>query len=63
MFKIRTMERCAMCDSIMYIRLYPGVMDVVANVYLDRDGILHCTNYFPDDPQADYECTMCGWEI
>jgi hypothetical protein len=63
MLKIRTMERCPECDAIVYIRLYPNSSNIVANVYLDRDAILHCTNYFQNEPEADYECSMCGWEI
>ena len=63
MLKIRTMNRCILCDGIMYIRLYPNDINVADNVYLDRDGILHCTNHFQDQPEADYECSKCGWEI
>jgi hypothetical protein len=69
MIKIRTMERCPHCNNIMFLRLYSEFdqefkeTGVASNVYLDINGIMTMTNYFQEQPQADYECSMCGWEL
>lgn len=68
MIKIRTMERCLRCGNIMFIRIYPEFdaefknRDIASNVYLDGNGVLNITSYFEEQPQPDYECSMCGWE-
>ncbi len=61
--KIRTSDRCPMCDSLLYMVLHPDDVGIAQCVYLDKHGILNVAPIREDEMEPEYHCILCGFHL